>query len=120
MNLFQFGEFRLHSYGLSSDFKIDCDALTDEDIRNVALQLARRLPIFGVVEGIPRGGLRLAKAMVPYADRFSTLALIVDDVFTTGESMEEKRDFRTQVIGAVIFARSETPAWITPLFRMTP
>lgn len=121
MNLFQTGVVKLHAGGYSN-FKIDCDALTDEDIKSIALQLTIRLPRFAEVEGIPRGGLRLAEAMKSYITPFQPIRvqplLIVDDVFTTGASMEEYRDFRTGVIGAVIFARAETPAWITPLFRM--
>lgn len=119
MNLFNTGFFRLHS-GLHTDFKIDCDALTDEDISTIALQLVRRLPIYGRVEGVPQGGLRLAAEMRKYEVMYRDTILIVDDVFTTGGSMDKQRDFRTGVIGAVIFARADTPAWVTPLFRLTP
>jgi orotate phosphoribosyltransferase len=119
VNLFNIGSFNLHS-GLSSDFKIDCDALTDDDIDAVAIQLVRRLPAFRTVEGIPQGGIRLAEAMYKYASLTSDQILVVDDVFTTGRSMETQRDYRTNVIGAVLFARNETPAWITSLFRMMP
>lgn len=120
MNLFQSGYYKLHS-GQFSDLKIDCDYLTDEDINTIALQLVRRLPSFGLVEGVPEGGLRLAEAMSKYTDpRTPSQILIVDDVFTTGASMEKHRGFRIDVFGAVIFARNEPPAWITPLFRMAP
>jgi len=119
LSLFNTGFYKLHS-GQASNFKIDCDALTDEDIGTIALQLVQRLPEFGWVEGVPTGGIRLAEAMVRYTDRHSDVILIVDDVFTTGASMEAKRDYRLNVFGAVIFARAETPAWITPLFRMEP
>ena len=48
---------------------------------------------------------------------------IVDDVLTTGGSMEEfkiKRSWRnpTDYIGWVVFARIETPKWVTALFQM--
>lgn len=115
MNLFQTGYFTLHAGGFSN-FKIDCDALTDGDIRSIGLQLAQRLPDFGTVEGIPSGGLRLAEAMKKYIVLGSEVVLIVDDVYTTGTSIEAQRDYRLDVIGAVIFARVKTPAWITPLF----
>jgi orotate phosphoribosyltransferase len=127
MSLFQTGFFQLHS-GESSNFKIDCDFLTDEDINAIALQLVHRLPTFRTVEGVPTGGLRLAEALqqyvVPqengwYKDVGYPL-LIVDDVFTTGGSVEEHRAGRYEAIGAVIFARNPTPSWITPLFRMEP
>lgn len=123
MNLFNTGHFPLHAGGFSN-FKIDCDALTDEDIESIALQLIIRLPAYSSVAGIPTGGLRLAEAMkrytVPFQPIRSDKLLIVDDVFTTGTSMEKARDNRLGVIGAVIFARSETPHWITPLFRLEP
>lgn len=122
MNLFQTGVVKLHAGGYSN-FKIDCDALTDEDIDSIALQLILRLPMFAEVEGVPQGGLRLAEAMKKYSTPFQPIRvqplLIVDDVFTTGTSMEEHRAER-KAIGAVIFARADTPDWITPLFSLTP
>lgn len=119
MNLFQSGHFVLNS-GLVTDFKIDCDALADDDIETIALLLAHRLPFFSAVEGVPRGGLRLAAAMKKFTVEDGYHTLIVDDVFTTGGSIERQRAHRVGVIGAVIFARGETPAWITPLFRLEP
>jgi len=47
--------------------------------------------------------------------------LIVDDVLTTGSSMEEvRKEMGTyyQSEGFVLFARGECPDWITPLFQM--
>ena len=119
MSLFQTGYFKLHS-GQTSLFKIDCDALTDEDIDTIALMLVHRLPEYGAVEGVPTGGLRLAEAMKEYIVEDNPRTLLVDDIFTTGMSMEKQRDFRNDVFGAVIFARNVTPAWITPLFRLEP
>jgi orotate phosphoribosyltransferase len=123
MNLFQSGDFTLHS-GEKSNFKIDCDALTDADIEALALMMAMRLPRYEKVIGVPSGGLRIAKALERYESIFGSL-LIVDDVYTTGASMENKlteirqEDRECPVIGAVIFARRPTPAWITPLFVMS-
>lgn len=122
--LFQTGEFTLHS-GQKTNFKIDCDALSDSDIASIARMLVDRLAPFGEVEGVPQGGLRLANELRKYAlpgvQRKgwygATSLLIVDDVFTTGMSMEEHRGWRPAQ-GAVIFAREDTPHWITPLFRM--
>lgn len=54
------------------------------------------------------------------------LHLIVDDVLTTGGSMEIARhnylvaNPGSDVLGAVVFARGPCPDWITPLFRVTP
>lgn len=112
--LFRLAAVTLHS-GRVSDWKIDCDALDDEDLRCVATLLTRQLPMFGAVDGVPRGGLRLADAMRPF--QTTGPLLIVDDVLTTGGSMEEYRAGRN-VIGAVIFSRAEwVLPWITPLFR---
>ncbi len=83
------------------------------------------LPAFGNVYGIPRGGTPLARAMKKHMTEGPVL--IVDDVFTTGKSMEgAKRGwedthgvFDPDPIGAVIFARNPTPPWITALFKMS-
>lgn len=105
--------FVSHS-GLNLDFKIDCDALSDADIAALAAIIARRVE-FGSVLGIPRGGLRLAKALEPYASVGPRL--IVDDVLTTGASMEAAR-MSDADIGVVIFARGPCPDWVTPVFRV--
>lgn len=122
MALFNRGNFKLHS-GEESWFKIDCDALTDEDLDTLALLVMEdeRILHFDKVEGIPSGGLRFAKALGKYA-RYENIknpkVLIVDDVLTTGRSMEEQRAHRNDVQGVVIFARETCPAWIVPLFSM--
>lgn len=124
MNLFQRGDFVLSS-GLNSALKIDCDALSDEDIETIAWMIYGSLwRDFGPVVGIPRGGTRLAKAMRKYGRPDETdCVLIVDDVWTTGQSMEKKREELTshrETIGAVIFARSEVADWVLPLLSLWP
>lgn len=122
--LFQRGRFELHS-GEVSFFKIDCDALSDEDINTLAMMLAQRLPPFGTVEGVPTGGKRIADALRVYArpgpQRRGSFGakelLIVDDVWTTGGSMEAYRAGR-DALGAVIFARRQPADWVTPLFTL--
>lgn len=116
--LFQSGEFRLHSGG-TSDFKIDCDALTNAEIAVLATQLVRRLPAFGRVVGIPTGSMRLAERLRSHAT--TGPLLIVDDVLTTGASMKRVRDGHGDLgaVGAVLFARGPCPSWIVPLFVMT-
>lgn len=104
--------FVLHS-GDRSPFRINADALDDETLHACAAWLAEKLPPFGEVVGIPEGGLRLAKAMEAHATEGPVL--IVDDVLTTGRSMETEREGHE--IGAVLFARGPCPEWITPLFR---
>ena len=116
MNLFQLGTFNLHS-GETSAFKIDCDALTDGDLDCIAYLLAAKLPFFGPVEGIPSGGLRLAEKMRKYSLNSVHTLLIVDDVLTTGGSLEKHRNGR-DAIGAVIFSRGAELDWVVPLFKM--
>jgi hypoxanthine phosphoribosyltransferase len=126
MSLIQLGTFTSHS-GIELDWKIDCDALTDDDINALAAIVSRQL-IFNRVISIPRGGDRLAKALKSYispvynrwalTSKSVCTTLIVDDVLTTGKSMElalskEDKDAR----GLVIFARSR-PNWrVYPIFK---
>lgn len=116
--LFRTGNFNLHSGG-KSDFKIDCDALSDESIRNLAKLIAKEVS-FSHVYGVPTGGLRLARELTRHTlDGYGRL--IVDDVLTTGNSMEEAR--RTlgwdDATGVVVFCRHPSPPkWIRPIFQM--
>ena len=113
-DLFCLGEFLLRS-GNSSSFEIRCDSLTDGDIRALVFMLFERLPRFGDVEGI-MGGLRIAAALREYSKDGEPI-LIVDDVLTSGSSMEEARAGR-YAMGAVLFARGVCPGWVTPLFQL--
>lgn len=53
MNLFVDHSFVSNS-GNPLDFKIDCDALSDDDLATLAIIIAKRIK-FGAVEGIPHG-----------------------------------------------------------------
>ena len=121
MTLFKHGEFVSHS-GLTLPFKIDCDALSNESVECIAEYVASKVD-FGFVEGIPRGGIRLADALEKYAVWEAPFnILIVDDVLTTGTSVERaKADQPPQVhpddvIGFVIFARTKPPDWVHAMF----
>lgn len=116
MALFQLGKFQLHAGALSA-WKIDCDNLTDDDIHTLARMLVDYLPAFNAVEGVPRGGVRLARALRCHSTPDAATLLIVDDVLTTGSSLEQQRNGRPAV-GAVLFARGPCPEWVTPLFQM--
>lgn len=122
MNLFRTGLFELSS-GRTSSYKIDCDVLGQGDLLALA-ELIRSLLTqpFGRVLGIPRGGLRLAEALTPLCAPGSDTLLLVDDVLTTGASMEKARagldDGRTQIQGAVLFARGPCPYWVKAVFQM--
>jgi len=119
-NLLQWGEpFRLHS-GAKSRFKIDADALSESDCLAVAEVMAPCLPPFAVVEAVPSSGSAagwLAQSFVHLCSPSGGL-LIVDDVLTTGASMEDQRGGR-EAIGAVIFARGPVPSWVTPMFKLS-
>lgn len=121
MNLFNVGTFLLNS-GRTSGYKVDCDELSDEDIQALARIIHDNIPFFAWVEGVPTGGLRLAEALQQYArPSETTVGLIVDDVLTTGGSMERLRADRTNVMGVVIFNRmpqsQTTPGWIKSVWR---
>jgi hypothetical protein len=107
------------SSGIESDFKIECDALTEDDIECIAYLFSKKLK-FKAVQGILTGGVRLANAMAKYMEPDPLLPLLIcDDVLTTGASMEKIKE-SDNCIGAVIFARGECPSWVTPLFTMLP
>lgn len=127
MAIFIKQEITLHS-GLKSDFKIECDSLSNEDIETISYMIGQKLEFSDVI-GVPRGGLRLADALKKYTknkfkDPFLLSSpppiLIVDDVLTTGGSMNEFKNSLpdNRYIGVVIFARGKTPSWIIPLFQM--
>lgn len=108
----------LHS-GHISHFKIDCDALTDQDLQSLAALAATKIQ-FKQAIGVPSGGLRFATHLNIYADISQKTILIVDDVLTTGKSMQEYADKypNEQIKGIVIVARNTCPEWITPIFTM--
>jgi len=115
--LFRQGDFTLHS-GARGNYFIDCDALTDEDWETLAKVTAERFT-FGKVVGIPKGGLKLADALEKYKTEGTGVTLIVDDVLTTGKSMEEEKAKHSELVsGIVVFARGYCPYWIVPLFQM--
>jgi hypothetical protein len=122
-NLFQSGKFTSHA-GKELDFKVECDALTDDDIATIASIIGNSRHKFGEVVGIPRGGLRLEKALKPYCKKGDPTTLIVDDVLTTGKSFREAREQisnSTNVFGVVIFCRDRNalPLWVHPVFVLS-
>lgn len=89
-HLFQTGIFRLHS-GAVSPYKVECDALMWEDWGTLADLIAAQVP-FSAVEGVPTGGIKLALCLAQYAQPGSAHPLLlVDDVLSTGASMEQQR-----------------------------
>lgn len=116
MSLLELATVTLHS-GRRSAFKIECDALTDADWKAAAGMVCRLVPPFSAVEGVPRGGLPLAEALSVITSRDANRLLIVDDVWTTGISMEAHRRGR-DALGVVLFARGPVADWVTPLFTL--
>lgn len=122
LSLFIKKDFISHA-GIPLDFKIECDSLTDEDLDTLAYLVDQRLN-FSKVVGIPKGGLRFAKALEKYQTGQGTHPiLLVDDVLTTGGSMNlHKINLHpAKVRGLVIFSRCQpgtVPDWIDVLFRM--
>jgi len=114
-HLFNVGIFGLHSGGHSS-FKVDCDALTDRDWKHLARVVASGLSFRDVI-GIPSGGTKFAKALREYCS--TGKILIVDDVLTTGDSMQHYRErLGEDTIGIVVFARGPFQDWIHPIFTL--
>jgi len=112
MNLFQLGNFKLHS-GAHTNFKIECDALTAEDWDALAFLLIMRIGRFSTVVGVPTGGEQFAKALHSY--RTSNIdthsnnpfpVLVVDDVLTTGNSIIEVGTQYERWVGGVAFCRN--------------
>ena len=124
MNLFQSINFKSHS-GLDLEWKIDMDALDDPDWFTITKMIIEITPPFREAVGIPSGGVKLGGLLNQHATgKDEDPICIVDDVLTTGESMEyflsqyqrNRRPFTA--IGWVVFARNRCPPWITALFQM--
>lgn len=116
MDLFQTGKFTLHSDD-KRDWKIECDALSEREWATIAWMMFPHLAAFGKVIGVPRGGHALARALGPYV-MSGCKTLLVDDVLTTGQSMEHARMLYPGAHGAVVFATCKPPDWVSVLFQM--
>lgn len=110
-NLFKLGTF-IAAGGDRLAWKIECDALTPEDWATIAKAMSDRIPPFGTVCGMLRGGTPLADAMRQYATHGNANVLVCDDVWTTGKSMRNFVGARNleHWHGLVVFARGELDA----------
>jgi len=111
-------EWIMHS-GQVGHYEIRCSSLLPDEVACFAWLIAQRGP-FSDVYGIPRGGVPLAKALEPYRTADGP-KLIIDDVLTTGASMEEarRRPGWQNAIGVVLFTRGERPDWVRVLCDMS-
>ena len=121
-HLFIEEDFIGHSGG-ELHWKIEMDALDDAEWKCISRMIIEyQQEPFQAAIGIPRGGLKLSGYLHEYSTQNpADPYLIVDDVMTTGGSMEEykKEHFNDKyVIGWVVFARSKVPIWCDALFRM--
>lgn len=99
--------------------------LADRDWHAIAAMAVEILPPFGLVEGVPDGGLPFAGALYLHPSFLGPFEeidpaaplLIVEDVLTTGASMERARAGR-DAIGVCVFARGPCPPWVRPIFQM--
>lgn len=110
--LLRSGKF-IAASGQTLPWKIDCDAFTSDDWREIVAIAVQMLPPFGSVVGVPRGGLPLAEAIACFAQSGPTL--YVDDVWTTGGSMR-RVGLTDKDLGFVVFARGPLPANVRALF----
>lgn len=118
MSLFNLKRVTLHS-GDESEWIIDCEALTDDDLKTLAFIAAQKVGEFGVVYPIPRGGYRFAQALIPYITPSSGTVLIADDVLTTGSSMLIAMGrIVAPAKGVVIYARGELPPGVEACWRL--
>ena len=133
-HLFKSGDFKSHS-GLDLSWKIECDALSDSEWFTIKKMIMEYSPPFREAVGIPEGGVKLGGLLNEHAtgDEKDPVC-IVDDVLTTGESMEHflnqyqrsgngKSGFAHRLIpytaiGWVVFARGPCPHWVSALFQM--
>ncbi len=109
MNLFIKEDFISHA-GLPLTWKVECDALDENDYEALT---------FGDVKGIPRGGIPFEKALKPYCSNNDTDPLLIcDDVYTTGTSMREV--YEDGALGIVVFARNEIQDdWVKAIWQLS-
>lgn len=118
MSIFLQGEFTLSS-GQESQWKVDCDGLTDEDWNTLAAMAMEMWDLeFGEVIGIPTGGIKFADAMSKYSVGYSDILLVVDDVYTTGNTIETEMNKHKRVAGLVAFTRGPHPMRVFSIWNL--
>lgn len=131
INLFRHGIFKLSSGDILT-FKVECDALTNEDYRALAHIVEDRIR-YRVAIGVPSknkkpsNAEKFANALNEYATGHTgDITLIVDDVLTTGKTLMEftnklKAKQQLQYRGLVMFARKPIPpsmrSWVHSIWN---
>ena len=114
--------FHWHS-GEELNWKIECDALFPSEWKCIARMIMEyeKRP-FQAAIGIPRGGVELGRWLNEYSTGNPDHPyLIVDDVLTTGGSMDEYKEEHfdgKESFGWVVFARKQPQPWVKALFQM--
>ena len=117
MNLFIKEDFISHA-GLPLTWKVECDALDENDYEALAKIVSEKMT-FRDVKGIPRGGIPFEKALKPYcSNNDNDPLLICDDVYTTGTSIREV--YEDGALGIVVFARNEIQDdWVKAIWQLS-
>ena len=125
IDLFQKVDFKSHA-GLDLTWKIEMDSLTPKEWDCISTMILELSPPFKEAIGIPRGGNVLGKLLNRHGTgKEEDPICIVDDVLTTGMSMNTYREEmdierwqKSCALGWVVFARVRPPKWIKALFQM--
>ena len=125
IDLFQKIDFTSHA-GLDLTWKIEMDALSHREWECISHMIRELSPPFREAIGIPRGGNVLGKLLNRHGTGKEEHPIcIVDDVLTTGMSMDTYREEmdierwqKSCALGWVVFARVRPPKWIKELFQM--
>tara|TARA_Y100000782_G_scaffold74849_1_gene80733 strand:- start:151 stop:540 length:390 start_codon:yes stop_codon:yes gene_type:complete len=125
IDLFQKIDFTSHA-GLDLTWKIEMDALSHREWECISHMIRELSPPFREAIGIPRGGNVLGKLLNRHGTgKEEDPICIVDDVLTTGMSMNTYREEmdierwqKSCALGWVVFARVRPPKWIKALFQM--
>lgn len=125
IDLFQKIDFTSHA-GLDLTWKIEMDALSHREWECITQMIMEISPPFREAIGIPRGGNVLGKLLNRHGTgKEEDPICIVDDVLTTGMSMNTYREEmdierwqKSCALGWVVFARVRPPKWIKALFQM--
>ena len=102
------------------------DALSHGEWECITQMIMELSPPFREAIGIPRGGSVLGKLLNQHGTgKEEDPICIVDDVLTTGMSMNTYREEmdierwqKSCALGWVVFARVRPPKWIKALFQM--